>query len=178
MGYSIHFFAMDAKALAGRFLAEGNVLVELAEKRIREEGVFDEHDIQSTLTKATEICQGKLPPECDAEYFDALCWLAEATSEKVHICSLNDFRRLSYLDAIGIWPWLERFEPPFAVPRGEEDIPKVGFLPAAEIESFALPEFARLPATSDRDVVNARDEFRDVLETLVPDGLDLLAVLM
>jgi hypothetical protein len=168
---------MDAKNVSSRFAAERESLLESTAEIMRQQGDFSDEDMQSTLSKVAEICQGKLPATCDVEYFNALCWLGEAVGEKVEICPFQDFRRLSYLDAVGIWPWFRRFPPPFSLPNSEENVSQAGFLPWTELESFALPEFSQLPDTDDSDVLNARDEFRYVLETLIPDKLDLLAVL-
>lgn len=177
MGYTITFYAMDSQAFAQRLRESPDGLLEKIEQKLREQSPEDEAAWKTLLDAVRAVCDGKLPDPCGWEHFYALGWLAEVTAERVPICPFRDFNHLSYLDDIGIWPWLERFTPPFPVPHCVEDVPKVGFLPADQIESFALPEFERLPTTNDRDVINARDEFRDVLETLVPDGLDLLAIL-
>ena len=161
-----------------RFAAESDVLLQAAAEIMRQQGDFTEEGVRDIVGKVATICRGKLPAICDDEYFDALCWLAEAVGDKVEICPFQDFRRLSYLDNVGVWPWFQRFPPPFSLPRGADDTPQAGFLPWSELKSFAIPEFSRLPATDDSDVLNARDELRFVLETLVPDRLDLLAVLL
>jgi hypothetical protein len=178
MGYTISFYAMDSQAVARRLRESSEDLLKKIEEQLRRQAPECESERQNLLNAARGICRGEIPENCGVEYFLALTWLAGETSERVPICRFQEFRRLSYLDAVGIWPWFARFQPPFALPRGEDDGPQAGFLPWAEIDSFAFPEFFRLPATEDRDVLNARDEFRYVLETLVPDKLDLLAVLM
>jgi hypothetical protein len=178
MGYTITFYALESQAFARQLLGSTEDVLQKIDERLRQQSPENDAARETLLEAARAICNNNLPPECGWEHFHALAWLAEVTSERVPICPFQDFRHLSYLDDIGIWPWLERFKPPFAVPKVQEDVPQVGFLPADEIESFALPEFDRLPFTDDRDVANARDEFRDVLETLVADRLDLLALLM
>jgi hypothetical protein len=179
MSYSVYFFAMDANRLAGQFTAERRSLLDRTEHRIREENQFAEEDIQSTMVNAASICEGRLPEDCDPEYFYALCWLAEVASEKVNIGSFLGLRHLSFLEETSIWPWMSRHPAPFPVPHNDESCPAVGFFPMADMEAFlALPESVRLPPSEDRDVLNARDEFCDVLETLIRDRLDLLAVLL
>jgi hypothetical protein len=177
MSYTILFYAMDAEAFGRRLSDSPAELLDAIDQRLRERSI-DEPVRASVLEATRAICRREIPELCGAPYFDALCWLAEVTSERIQICPFQEFNRLSYLEATAIWPLLARFAPPWPVPRGEDDVPQVGFLPAGEIAPFALAEFSRLPPTDDRDLANARDEFRDVLETLVPDGLDLLAVLV
>ncbi len=177
MAYTVTFYAMDGKAFAAEMRESFGDLLGRIEARASEHSA-DAEAKRQVLAAAAAICRGDLPPECELEYFCALCWLAEVTSELVTVCSLQDFRHLSYLEEIGIWPWMLRRTPPFPVPRCQEEYPEVGFLSVEDIETLALPEFARLPQSDDREVLNARDDFRDVLESLVPDRLDLLGVLL
>jgi hypothetical protein len=178
MGYTVTFYAMDGQRLARDMRDAPSDVLGKIESRLRERAPSEGTATRGVLDAAARLCRGDLPPDCDLEYFCALCWLAEVTAERVTICSFQDFRHLSYLEEIGIWPWMQRRPPPFPVPRCQDESPQVGFLSVNDIETFALPEFARLPRSDDRDVLNARDEFRDVLESLVPDQLDLLGVLL
>jgi hypothetical protein len=177
MGYAVMFYAMDGNGFARQLRDSCEELLEKVRQQSKACG-----DPGYVIDVARRICRDeipdRLPRSFGLDYFYALCWLAEVASERVQICSFQGFRSLAYLDEIGIWPWLLRRPPPFPVPRSGDEAPSVGYLPVNDIQRFALPEFARLPLSRDQDVVNARDEFRDVLETLIPDHLDLLAVLV
>jgi hypothetical protein len=106
-----------------------------------------------------------------------LCWLAEVLGEKINIPSFNDFKAW-FLDDIGIWPWLLRSPSPFAVPVCSDPPPQVGFLSVDDMQRLALPGFNQLPPAGYPEVDYARQEFQEVLESLVEDKLDLLAVLI
>ena len=83
-----------------------------------------------------------------------------------------------YLEAVGIWPWMRKYQPPFSVPRSKQPPPEVGFLSAEAIQNFALPAFETLPKTDDAGVRHGRNEFQEVLESLADDDLDLLGILV
>ncbi len=178
MGYTVTFYAMNGTAVAEDMRRAQPELVARIEKLIHQQSDASNNEVRVVMDAFVQLCRGDVPPDCGIEFFSAFCWLAEVTAERVTICPFQDFRHLSYLDEIGIWPWLLRHPPPFPVPRCSDETPQIGFLSLQDIEHFALQEFSRLPPTQDRDVLNARDEFRDVLETLIPDQLDLLAVLL
>lgn len=177
MTHTCTFYAIDAQAFARQLLHSAGEVLAKVESRIREQGYSNPVWIKRILDAVDVLCRGELPSDCGFEYFLGLCWVAGAAWEPVTICSFQDFRRLSYLEEIGVWPWLQRRAPPFPVPRCREEAPQVGFLAVEDIETFALAEFSHLPKSVERDVLNARDEFRDVLDSLVVDHLDLLAVL-
>lgn len=178
MGYTVTFYATSGQNIVRQMQNSPSELLARVESRMHDQRDMNPADVPIVLDTAGRICRGDLPPDCGLEFFSALCWLAEVTSERVTICPFQDFRHLSYLDEIGIWPWLLRHHPPFPIPRCSEPPPEVGFLSLNNIEQFVLSEFDKLPKSDDRDIVNARDEFRDVLETLIPDKLDLLAILL
>jgi hypothetical protein len=179
MGYAITFYALNGRDFARR-LRESTTLLQEVEARIHEaaQGEYDEQGLHLALTTANIICRNEIPADCGLEYFYSLCWLAEVAAERVAIYPYQGFRHLSYLEEIGVWTWFQQARPPFAVPICNEPPPEVGFLAADDIEHRALPAFDALPPNECRDVNNARDELKDVLETLVSDRLDLLAVLI
>jgi hypothetical protein len=168
---------MDAKRVAELLRDGSEGLLGNLERSLREDEDFDEVEIQSTLAQAAAICAGELPEDCDVEYFDALLTLAEKVAEPVHIGSFLEFRYWADFEEIGIWPWMLRRKPPFPVPVCAEPGPQVGFLSVEDIAQIALPGFGRLPRIESADGNYAREEFKEVLESLVEDKLDLLAVL-
>jgi hypothetical protein len=179
MGYTITFYAIDGQVFARQLQESSEDLLEKIEQSLRDQPPEDDSARQVLLDAACRICRDDIPVDGGLEYFYALCWLAEVASERVTVCSFQGFRRLSFLDAIGFWPWLLRHPAPFPVPHSVDSCPAVGFFPVADMEAFLpLPESPRLPPSEDRDVLNARDEFCDVLETLIRDRLDMLAVLL
>ncbi len=178
MGFTITCYAMDSQVFARQLQESPEDLLDRIDQLLQHQLPEDYTARQVLLDTARRICRDDIPADCGLEYFCALCWLAEIASERVTLCSFQGFRRLSFLEAIGIWPWLMRHAAPFPIPYSEDSCPSVGFFPVADMDAFlALPESARLPPSKDRDVLNARDEFCDVLETLVRDRIDLLAVL-
>ena len=178
MSYSVYFFALDAKCVANQFVATPKALLNRMEQSIRDQRRFSEDDIQSTVAKAGAVCLGEIPKNCDAEYFHALCWLAEVAGEKITIGSFLGFRHGQFLRDIGVWPLFLRSGAPFAVPLCAEPPPQVGFMDAAAIGWFAITGFDRLPTSNCAEVNYARQEFQEVVESLAEDKLDLLAVLL
>jgi hypothetical protein len=174
--YSIYFFVMDAADFAAQ-LVERRLLLDRMVERIRSELECSEREIEESLELAERLCLGKLPDDCEPEYFSALCWLAEAGSEKVQIPPFVLFRSLSFLDDIGIWPFLRKSRPSFAMPVCSDPPPEVGFLPSGDASNM-LAELQELPECDDSEATDARQEFLEVLETIVDDRLDLLAVLL
>lgn len=176
MNYSIHFFANNATNLM-QATARGRLLNNV-ELKLRNQNQFKDEEILSTMTQAEAICQGNLPKDCDVEWFDAFCWIMDAMAEKIQISSFLGFRHLGYLEDIGIWPWMLRTKPPFAVPVCADPPPQVGYLSSEDMARIVVTGFPGLPAKRSREVAYARQEFQEVLETLVDDNLDLVAVLV
>lgn len=141
----------------------------------------NESTIQAILNAARNICRNDLPPECGEEYFCALGWLLELTSEHITICEFQDFRYLGYLEDIGIWPWFQRRTPSFPMPRNSKGFPDAGFLSLRDMPEIAATGIQSLPPPRDpytaRYALNAREELQHVLSTLIEDQLDLVAVL-
>lgn len=177
MRYSIYFFALDSKDFVNQ-LAEPKVLLDRVAEQIRKQKGFDEQHVQDMVQFANCVGSGNFPEDCHTGYFDALCWLAEVAGEKVEIPEFVLFRGLSYLDDIGIWPMFRKSKPPFAVPVCSDPPPEVGFLGLSDMESTVLSEFNELPECEDPEAVNARQQVYDVLESIVEDRLDVLAVLL
>ncbi|MES2792230.1 MAG: hypothetical protein V4719_21615 [Planctomycetota bacterium] len=178
MSYSVHFFGIDAQQLTDKFGASHQPLVELVAQRIRQARRFSKKDVLSTVSKVAAICEARLPADCDAEYFHALCWLAEVVGEKIAIPSFVAFRHIHFLNDTGVWQWLSRSEAPFSLPRCEDPPPTVGYINTDDMEQWAVPGLIQLPAADIPESRYARQEFLEVLESLVEDKLDLLAVLL
>src|SRR5262245_19827140 len=104
--FSVYFFAIDTPRVVREFATGRDALLEHVEQRIRDQQQFADEDVLSTVAKAGEICRGQLPADCDAEYFHALCWLAEVVGEKVTLGVFLRFRRLQFLKDVGAWIWL------------------------------------------------------------------------
>lgn len=158
-------------------MAEPQVLVDRMAEQIRKKG-WDEQYVWDISRFANRICSGDLPDDCEAGLFDGLCWLAEVASEKVEIPELILFRGLSHLDDIGIWPWFQKSKPPFAVPVCSDPPPEVAFLSSSDIEKIVLTQFNDLPECKHPEAANARQQVYDVLESILEDRLDALAVLL
>jgi len=173
----VYFFAMNAPAVAVAF-KDHEALLRQVESRIQN---FERAQIQTTLEAASAICEGNLPSDCDPDFFHALCWLAELTSEKIDIPGFTLFRSLDYLESIGIWPLLQRSRPPISVPVCSDPPPEVGFITAGEITSTMLPCLKLMENTETDDgpdVVDSRQKFSEVVESVAEDNLDMLAVLL
>lgn len=175
MSYSIFFFALNAQQVAERFRSESAALGESLAQQLRARGVCNQEEIDETLARAAALCEGKLSENCDGEDFQVLCWLAGIVAEPIAIGSYID-AHWTFLHETDVWPLLARSHPPFPVPVCSSPPPKVGFLSAQDAERYCLPAIERLPASDTPDVMYAREEFRDVVESLVQDGLDLLGV--
>lgn len=174
MRCSLYFFALRADDFSAQ-MREPKLLLGRVADRIRQKG-FDEAYAQKMVEFATSICTGNLPADSDTGYFDALCWLAEVAGEKIEIPGFILFRGLDYFCDIGIWPWFQKLKPPFVVPVCSEPPPEVGFLYCSAIEQDILAKVGDLPAPADPEAANARLQVVEVLETIVEDGLDVLAV--
>ena len=177
MRHSVYFFALNSVSVADQF-AEPATLLERMEERIRKANQFSDTEIADSIRLARQICEGRRPSDCEPGYFNALCWLLEMASEKVDIPGFVLFRGLSYLDSIGIWPWFQAESPPFPVPVCSAPPPEVGFLTCSRIASTVLPGIEQLPECSDQEEDAARTHFQEVVETILEDGLDLLAVML
>jgi hypothetical protein len=184
MGHAITFFALNSQDFAHQMRnSEQELLDRIVQLvRRRSEGKPpDEHlesELPILLDAARRLCQNSVPHDCRHEYFYALCWLADVATERVVIGPFQKFSKFSYITEIGIWPWLLRTHPPFAVPVCREPPPQVGFLSSQDMQSWTLASLNDLPPNNDREVNKARQDFRDVLESLLADQLDLLAVLI
>jgi hypothetical protein len=177
MGYSVHFFALHAADFGQQMVAAPQQIAERVAQRLRDQQCFTDREVQSTADKAALICQGELPRRCNSKFFDALAWIGEELGERIDVSSYQGFRRMSFLEEVGIWPWLLESRPSFAVPRCPEPPPQVGFLTAADMAKILDSGFAQLDPSVSKEALYAREEFKDILESLVEDQLDLLAIL-
>ncbi len=178
MKYSVHFFGIAGRNVADQFRIAAQVILNRMEQQIRSAQRFDEEEIRNTLAKAATIGAGQLPDDCDAGYFDAVCWLADVTGERINIGSFIGFKSLSFLTDAGIWPLLLQSRPEFSVPVCSDPPPQIGFLGNEDIQHIAIPSIAQLPSAQSAEAAYARQEFQEVLESLDADKLDLLAVLI
>lgn len=177
MRCSIYFFAVNSADFAARLATPEGLFAEVAHQ-IRNQSEFDEQYVAEMLRLAADICSGTLPDDCDAGYFDALCWLGETAGEKIQIPELILFRSLSFLEDTGIWPLMLRDQPSVPVPVCSSPPPAAGFRKLETAESGILAEIDALPECESDEAIQARMQFYDVVESVAEDRLDLLAVLL
>ncbi|WP_339910047.1 DUF7691 family protein [Symmachiella dynata] len=178
MRYSIHFFAMDAAAVAERLRHEPDAIAEAVVARISAEGDPTEQDLVYSRQFAKNICTESFSDEDTAEELNTLCWMCEVLSEKIDIPEFNLFRSIDYLEDIGVWPLFQAERPPFPVPGSSKEFPQVGYLSRPAIEQYVADEFASLPPCNDPEADDARDDLLGIMESLCEDQLDLLAILV
>lgn len=175
MGYTVHLFALDADAFASELSEQSENILQQTRARLEHEKQLDANDIDYGLTLATAICRGDMPNDCSEDYFWSLCWIADTVLERIPLGVLISVKRFSYIREVGLWPLLERWQPPFAAPRSTSMPPGVGFLPHQQISATAIPFLGEL-SDQDVDATYARQQFVEVLESLDEDHLDLLAI--
>ena len=178
MRYSIHFFAMDAAAVADRLRHKPDAIAEAVVARMADEGDPTEQDLVYSRQFAKNICTGSFSAEDTADEINTLCWMCEALSEKIDIPEFNLFRSIDYLEDIGVWPLFKVEKPPFPVPGSPEALPQVGYLSRSAIERHVADEFATLPPCNEPEAEDARDNLLGIMESLRDDQLDLLAILV
>ena len=178
MGYTITFYAMDGQTFARQMRESPDELLAKVEPVFRQQAPDDDAAWNVFRDRATKLCRGELPADSDADDYYALCWLVEVASQRFQICGFEEFRHPSFLEELAIWPELKRHPAPFPLPQSTDDYPSAGYLAVEQAKVFVEDTFHRLPLSTDRDVLNTRDEFHYALTTLVDDNLDLLAVLL
>lgn len=178
MAYTIHFFAMKADVIGERFRREPEAVADEVVAKIADDGQPTEQDLVNSRQFAQTVCTGNFSPEDAADEINTLCWMCELAGEKIDIPNFNFFRSVSFLEDIGIWPLFEEEKPPFPVPECTDGIPAVGYLSFASIKRHTESEFGELPECQDSQSEDARDDLLGIMETLVEDKLDLLAILV
>ena len=173
MSATVRFFAMNTDAVKSR-LADKASVVDLVMKRLETESSEDEVETRQTLT---ELVEGSCPEECSEKHFCLFGAILNALAEEIEIPVFVCVRGLSIVDEIGIWPWFQSSQVPFSVPTTSAPPPEVGLMTLAEIKTVFESGFDSLPPCS-FDSEQARVEFKDVLETLIEDQLDLMAILL
>ena len=176
MKTSMYLFALGATSFAARMRESTDELLQLVKSRLESESGVDADEIPETLDLVREICSGRLPDDCSEGYFNALCWLCDVATDAIKDSWFRGTKG-NYLESLRIWEFMQRDQPPFAVPKTADSAPEVGFLYSASILDFAIPGIAALPP-SEPNVQYGRDLFVEILESLADDGLDLLAILM
>ncbi|HUE74942.1 MAG TPA: hypothetical protein VMP01_29010 [Pirellulaceae bacterium] len=177
MSYTLHLFAIDGRQFADKLGKSAEEVLKGVREKIFLEKRCDEASARPVLRAAERLCSGNLPVDCPIEYFDALCWLGVVEGEPVKL-GCFDSMKYSYFDRVAIWPWMRRRSPPFSIPDSAETPPEAGYLSADDISGWALSAFDELPVTNDAEVMFARTQFREILESLAEDRLDLLGVVM
>ncbi len=173
MQYTITFFAASADELACRMRETSHEILERVRDYL-ENACDNPKHIPSLLSAADAICIGKLPVEASQDYFDAFFSIMNTEAEVIAI-PLFQFNNSAYIEDIGIWPWTQQCPPPFPVPKSTEELaPQIGFLSCAFMREVVLPGIELLPACQ-LGGTHARIEFGEVVESVVEDGLDLIA---
>lgn len=124
MGYTVHLFALDAPAFARKLRDQREPILARTRARAKREYELSAADLKHGLDLADRICRGDLPGTCSEDYFWALCWLAQAELEQVSLGVLISIKRFSYIEEIGLWPLVEKWEPPFRLPRSKMAPPR------------------------------------------------------
>jgi hypothetical protein len=177
MRYSVYLYALDGLAFARKLVDESEQILERTRAHLKQEGRVKGRALKYGLKLAADICRGDLPAECSDDYYWALIWMADTELEPITINPLIGFRKIGYIEEVGLWPLLGEWSPPFPAPRGGGLSPAIGYLPKDQIAARALPALAALPIAEEY-VRQARRQFVEVLETLDEDGFDLLAVVV
>lgn len=177
MGYTVHLFALDADDFAAKLKDQSEELLTRTRTRLEQDDQLEFGDLEYGLGLASQVCRGEIHDKCSEDHFWALCWLADTELERIPLGVLISVKRFSYIEAVGLWPLLAKWKPPFPVPRGDSIPPGVGFLPQGEITLSALPFLDAIPDDAP-DVAYARQQFIEVLESLAEDKLDLLAIVL
>ena len=177
MRYTIHLFGLDAPAFNLRLRSQGGEVIERTRARLTREGNLDPETLNYGLQLAGKICRGDLPEICSVDYFWALCWLADTELERISLNVFVRFRGFDYVKAVGLWPLLDTWPPPFPKPQSDNIPPTVGYLPREQIVTSAIPALEQLPSLEEY-IRSARQQFVEVLESLAEDKLDLLAVII
>lgn len=178
MHYTIHFFALDAPAVAEKFQQEPAKIADRVVELMKAGDDVPDEQVADSRELAQSICTGKFSEGEAHEEINVLCWICEAVGEKIDIPPFNFFRSLNYLDDIGVWPLFQAEKPPFPVPTADDELPEVGFMSRSAIKRQTASEFAELPECSDPEAEDARDELLGILESLCNDNVDLIAILV
>lgn len=177
MSYTLHLFALDGQQFGDRMKISAEALVKNVGGRILAEKRCEPADAEPVLLAIRDLCSGRIPADCPIDYFDALCWMAATVGEPIKL-GCFDSMKFSFFDRVAIWPWMRRGTPPFTIPHSVETPPEAGYLSVEDMTCQALSAFDELPPTVDAEVEFARGQFREILESLVEDRLDLLGVVM
>lgn len=171
MQYTVSFFVVSAKEAAHQMSHSTSEVLEKA-RCFLDEWCKVPEAIDPIMEAAERICQGNIPTNAEQPYFDALFTLLSVLGEHIVLGSFQ-FNNIPYINDVGIWPWTQYESPPFPLPRSEEPLPEYGFLSCERMKSVVLPGLERLPP-SKLSGLKARNEFREIVESVVRDGLDLV----
>ena len=173
MAYCVYFYGLDARQYVELVTAEG--LVERVRRNAMQLPALTEEDL-STIEKLVSDGIGEGWPQSSAnDAFVAYHWLMETIAEPIIVESLFGFRSWSYWSGAGLWPSFLRERPPFPAPCGLGDVPNVGFLSVDNmIGILAGDESEDMVVAPASRVV--RSEVLEILESLVEDRIDLIAV--
>ena len=172
MDYSVLFFALSGDKFAKQLADPSEKLLKKARRGLARKLKSDPEALESIESAAEAICRGEVPDEAPQEYFDALYTLVDAAGERIDLGTFQ-FGTCLYLEACGIWPWTQQETPPFPLPTTRFPPPEFGFLPRSFMADVVLPGITDLPPND--DVQLARNQFSEVVESVVADNLDLVA---
>jgi hypothetical protein len=197
VGYTVHLFAHNSDLFTERIGKDREGLIRETRARLIKERKLDTSDIKHGLELIDRIFQDNLPAICDEDYFWALCWVADTVLERIPLEDFIHIKGFSFIEKVGLWPMLAQWTPPFVVPKSLSIPPAVGFAPHVDIARAVIPALVAMdnavpvprysitgrpiPERFWNDangpyVKQARRQFREVLESLVEDGMDLLAI--
>lgn len=172
MQYTVLFFAVKGEELSGRMTESiGEVLDQT--RRCVEKSCTEPDAIGPIMEAAEAICRGNMPDESSQPYFDAFLAILNVLGERIELGSF-EFNTCLYLEDVGVWPWTQQENPPFPLPRSKEPLPHFGYMSRDFMHRVVLPGIDQLPPC-EMGGHTARNEFAEIVESVVDDGLDLIA---
>lgn len=170
MQYTVLLFAVSKEAVARQMIDSSEEVLRKTRQFVEQKS--DAPDaVEPIMAAAEAICRGQLPADASQPYFDAFYAIISVLGERIELDSFQ-FGSIVYLEDVGIWPWTQQEVPPFPLPRTKEELPQFGFMSCEFMQNVVLPGIDELPPSTVGQ--RARNEFAEVVESVVDDGLDLI----
>jgi hypothetical protein len=173
MQYLVVFFAASANNLAMELSESTSEVLEKARQFVEEKS-DDSEAAEKIIEAAEDVCGKKIPADAPQVYFDAFYAILSVLTERIALDSF-EFGSCLYMMDLGIWPWTQQETPPILLPRKQDGTPpEFGYMSCDFMRKVVLPRMSKLPP-SEMGCQRARNEFEEVVESVVSDGLDLFA---
>lgn len=173
MSYTIYFYACSSKEIASLVKSDA-FLVERTLDRVKESTQATKDDIVELQRILKSGLRGEWPTSDNSDAFLAFHWMLETIAEPIPVEQLFEFRKWQYWESTGLIRSLIDQEPPFSVPKSSVCPPTVYFLPNSRMESVVNERFD----TQEHDSQVLREELNSIIESVLTDGLDLIAVVL